>query len=79
MEVSDGLLGLKNNLKAYDSDSPKNFLITEEAYIGFLWNAEAALAKEENSSIENIFPKEGVAVSIDNKHIGEVPSTKGVL
>lgn len=60
------LLELKKNLKAYDSDSPKNFLISEEAAIAVLWNAEGALASMENSSIENILPIEGVALSIDN-------------
>ena len=60
------LLKLKNNLKAYDSDSPKNFLITKEASIAVLWNAEAALAKENNPNIEIIFPKEGIALSFDN-------------
>lgn len=60
------LLKLKKNLKAYDSDSPKNFLISNEASIAVLWNAEGALASMENSNIENIFPKEGVALSIDN-------------
>ena len=60
------LLKLKKNLKAYDSDSPKNFLISEEASIAVLWNAEGALASMENSNIENIFPVEGVALSIDN-------------
>ena len=60
------LLKLKKNLKAYDSDSPKNFLISKEASIAVLWNAEGALANMENSSIENIFPDEGVMVSIDN-------------
>ena len=30
---------LRENLKAYDSDSPKNFLITKEASIAVLWNA----------------------------------------
>ena len=67
LEVAkEWLLKLKPNLKAYDSDSPKNFLITQEASIAVLWNAEAALAKQNNSNIEIIFPKEGVALSIDN-------------
>lgn len=67
LEVArDWLVQLKSNLKAYDSDSPKNFLISEEASIAVLWNAEGALASMENSSIENIFPIEGVALSIDN-------------
>ena len=60
------LFELKKNLKAYDSDSPKNCLISGEAAIAVLWNAEGALASMENSRIENVFPKEGVALSIDN-------------
>ena len=65
-EAKKWLEQLKPNLKAYDSDSPKNFLISKEANIAVLWNAEGALASQENSSIKNIFPKEGVALSIDN-------------
>ncbi len=57
---------LKPNIKAYDSDCPKNFLITEEAYIGYIWDAEAKLAKMENDSIEIIKPKEGIGISLDN-------------
>ena len=64
--AKEWLLRLKKNLKAYDSDSPKNFLISEEASIAVLWNAEGALASMEKESIENIFPKEGVMLSIDN-------------
>jgi len=60
------LFELKDNLKAYDSDSPKNFLISGEASIAVLWNAEGALASMEMSNVENIFPVEGVALSIDN-------------
>ncbi len=67
LEVAkEWLLQLKDNIKAYDSDSPKNFLITKEASIAVLWNAEGALASMENNSIENIFPNEGFALSIDN-------------
>lgn len=73
------LLQLKKNLKAYDSDSPKNFLISEEASIAVLWNAEGALASMENSSIENIFPEEGVALSIDNFTIPKGAKNKDEL
>lgn len=64
--AKDWLLKLKKNLKAYDSDSPKNFLISKEAAIAVLWNAEGALARINNRNIEIIFPIEGVALSIDN-------------
>ena len=60
------LLKLRDNLKAYDSDSPKNFLISKEASLAVLWNAEGALANLENDRIENIFPIEGTALSTDN-------------
>ena len=67
LEVAkEWLLQLKPNIKAFDSDSPKNFLITEEADIAVLWNAEAALAYQENPNIEFIFPEEGIALSMDN-------------
>ena len=65
-EAKKWLLKLKNNIKAYDSDSPKTFFITQEADIGIMWNAEAELAKEKNPNIEIIDPKEGHAISTDN-------------
>lgn len=64
--AKDWLLDLKDNVKAFDSDSPKTFLITNEVDIGVMWNAEAILAKEYNNNIEIIYPKEGHAISIDN-------------
>lgn len=80
LEVAkEWLLKLKKNLKAYDSDSPKNFLISKEASIAVLWNAEGALASMENSNIENIFPLEGVALSIDNFAIPKGAKNKDEL
>jgi len=73
------LLRLKKNLKAYDSDSPKNFLISKEASIAVLWNAEGAIASMENENIRNIFPKEGVALSIDNFAIPKGAKNKDEL
>lgn len=60
------LLKLKENIKAFDSDSPKNFLISNEVDIALIWNAEAALASYENPNIEIVYPKEGIAKSLDN-------------
>ena len=73
------LLKLKPNIKAYDSDSPKNFLISKEASIAVLWNAEGALASMENNAIENVFPEEGVALSIDNFAIPKGAKNKDEL
>lgn len=65
-EAKDWLLKIKSNVKAFDSDSPKTFLITNEVDIGVMWNAEAVLAKENNDNIKIIYPSEGGALSIDN-------------
>ena len=65
-EAENWLLELKKNIKAYDSDSPKTFFITDEVDIGIMWSAEAILAKAENRNIEIIYPKEGHAISMDN-------------
>lgn len=65
-EAQKWLLKLKPNIKAYDSDSPKSFLITKEASIGVMWSAEAILAKVNDSNIEIIIPKDGYNTSLDN-------------
>lgn len=54
------------NIKAYDSDSPKTLLINGEAKAGFVWNAEASLAKRENPNIQIVFPEEGMYLWQDN-------------
>lgn len=65
-EAKDWLLKLKENVKAFDSDSPKTFMISKETSIGVIWNAEAALAMEENKNLKVVYPSEGFSVSIDN-------------
>lgn len=57
---------LNKNVKAFDSDSPKTLLMTKEVDIGVMWNAEAAIAKENNKDIKIIYPSEGHAISLDN-------------
>ena len=65
-KAKEWLLKLKKNIKAYDSDSPKTFLITEETNIGVLWLAEAILAQKNNPNIGIIYASEGHALSTDN-------------
>ena len=59
-------LKVKDNIKAFDSDAPKTFLITKETNIGVIWNAEAILAKDENPDIKIVYPRSGYALSMDN-------------
>lgn len=65
-EAKNFLLKLKDNIKLFDSDSPKNFLISDEVDIGVIWNAEIALAMNENKDIKVVYPKEGAIISLDN-------------
>jgi len=57
---------IKQNIKAFDSDSPKTFFITKEVDAGLVWNAEAILAAEENPDLKISYPAEGFALSMDN-------------
>ena len=65
-KAEEWLLKLKKNIKAYDSDSPKTFFITDEVDIGVMWSAEAILAKEDNPNIKIVYPSNGHAISMDN-------------
>lgn len=65
-EAKAFLAKLTPNIKLFDSDTPKSALITGEASIGFLWNAECAIAMQEKSSIDVVYPKEGMYKFIDS-------------
>ncbi len=65
-EVKAKLLSLKDNIKVYDSDSPKSQLISGECSLAYCWSAEIALAMEENPDIKIIYPSEGAFKFIDN-------------
>ncbi len=64
--VKEKLLTLKDNVKMYDSDSPKSALIQGECSLGAMWSAEVALAMEENPSIKVVYPSEGAYLFMDN-------------
>ncbi|HIS25355.1 MAG TPA: spermidine/putrescine ABC transporter substrate-binding protein [Candidatus Pullilachnospira intestinigallinarum] len=65
-QIKEQTLKLKNNIKLYDSDSPKSALIAGDCSAGVCWSAEIALAMEENPAIEIVFPKEGPYIFMDN-------------
>lgn len=65
-KVGEKLFTLKDNVKLFDSDSPKSALIAGDCTVGMIWSAEAALAKDENPDIEVVYPTEGSYVFLDN-------------
>ena len=64
--VEEKLLTLKDNVKLYDSDSPKSALISGDCAVGMVWSAEVALSMEENPDIKIVYPEEGAYVFLDN-------------
>ena len=75
-EVKRFMKRLYENIKAFDSDSPKTFLISDEVDIGLMWSAEAIMAKEYNENIEIIIPSDGYAISMDNYTILKTSKNK---
>ncbi|KPU42345.1 spermidine/putrescine-binding periplasmic protein precursor [Oxobacter pfennigii] len=65
-EAKQEFIKLKENIKAYDSDSPKTMLINGEALAGVVWGAEAVLAQQENPDIKAVLPEEGMYLWQDN-------------
>jgi spermidine/putrescine transport system permease protein len=65
-QAKQELLKLKDNIKAFDSDSPKSLLISGEVAVGYVWNAEAVYAKRENPAIQIVMPEEGLYLWQDN-------------
>lgn len=65
-KAKNDLISLQPNIKAYDSDSPKTLLINGEASIGYVWGAEAYLAKLENPYLKAVIPSEGLFLQQDN-------------
>lgn len=56
---------LMPNIHAFNGDSPKTLMINGECSIGLIYGAEAALAQEQNPSIEAVYPQEGVYLGAD--------------
>ena len=65
-EAKQKFLELKDNVKLFDSDSPKTALLSGEVWLGMTWNGEAALAHQENEAVQYVIPEEGCTIWIDN-------------
>ena len=54
------------SVKLFDSDSPKQALLSNEAMVGQLWNGEAFVASQENPAIKYVYPQEGYSLWMDH-------------
>lgn len=60
------LQGLMPSVRVFDSDSPKQALLSGEVSVGLIYNGEAYVANGENKAIRYIFPKEGFSLWLDS-------------
>lgn len=68
-EAKVKLAELAQNVKLFDSDSPKTALIGGEVNVGMTWTGEAFLAAQAKPSITFVYPEEGAIVWQDNSAI----------
>lgn len=54
------------SVRTFDSDSPKQALLSGEVAAGVVWNGEAYIANAENPAIAYLYPKEGFSLWLDS-------------
>ncbi len=54
------------SVRTFDSDSPKQALLSGEVAAGVVWNGEAYIANSENPAIAYLYPKEGFSLWLDS-------------
>lgn len=65
-KIAEQAAKFKPNFKLYDSDSPRNALVSGDCIAGIIWTAEIALAQRDNPAIQVAFPSEGCGIGTDN-------------
>ena len=53
-------------VRVFDSDSPKQAMLSGEVTVGIIWNGEAFVANQENPEITYIYPPEGFSLWMDS-------------
>ncbi len=57
---------LMPSVRVFDSDSPKQALLSGEVAVGLVWNGEAYTANNENKAIQYVYPPEGFTLWLDS-------------
>jgi spermidine/putrescine-binding protein len=68
-EAKDKLKQLSPDIVAYESMTTQDYLLSGEAWLGVMYNGNAAIAKRQNPAIDYVFPKEGAGIWFDNMAI----------
>lgn len=62
----DFLVQLKHSVRVFDVTAIKQALISEEVWIGPIWNGDFLVAQEENDKLTYVFPEEGAVLWVDS-------------
>ncbi|WP_027184989.1 extracellular solute-binding protein [Desulfovibrio inopinatus] len=65
-EAYQKLRELFPHVKVFDSDSPKQALLSGEVAVGVVFNGEAFIANQEDSAITYVYPPEGYSLWLDS-------------
>ena len=68
-QIKDGydfLAQLKASVRVFDVTAIKQALISEEVWIGPIWNGDYLVAEEENEDLAFVFPEEGAVLWADS-------------
>jgi spermidine/putrescine transport system substrate-binding protein len=60
------LKALMPYVRVFDSDSPKQALLSNEVSVGVVWNGEAYITNQENPEIKFVYPEEGFSLWMDS-------------
>ena len=64
--LNELLQGAKGHWVSFNSDTAKDVLVSGDAAAGMIWNGFGAKAREEGANVEYAYPKQGLAVWMDN-------------
>ena len=68
-EARDKLKELAPGILAFDAETPQDYLLSGQAWIGVMYSGNAALAQRQNPDLVYILPKEGAGIWFDNMAI----------
>lgn len=64
-EAREKLFALKPNIMRFETNTPEDSLVNGEAVAGFMYSNQAVKGQETKSSLQPVFPEEGMPIYID--------------
>lgn len=64
-QAAEKLSGLRKNIRAFNSDTPHQDLLSGECAVGYMFTSYVVMALEENPDLKVVYPSEGLGIGID--------------